>query len=235
MVSVGISVVVPVYAGAETLSEMVREFSSIKREWENRFPQIELLEVVFVDDDSVDHSSAVLSGLETRHSWIRVLTLSRNFGQHPATVAGILTTSGEWVVTMDEDLQHPPSKIFDLLKTALDAGNDVVYAKSTVNVHDSFLRDWSSRFVKKLTSWLSGNQQVVDFSSFRLVRGSIARAAAAVSANETYFDVALSWFTSGIGTLSLELRDERFRQRRQSGYSLRRLISHARRLLISSQ
>jgi hypothetical protein len=80
---------------------------------------------------------------------------------------------------------------------------------------------------------VAGNPGVADFNSFRMLRGSIARAAAAVSRQETYFDVALYWFSDRVGALPLEIRDPR--RQAESGYSFRSLLDHARRLLISSQ
>jgi hypothetical protein len=82
---------------------------------------------------------------------------------------------------------------------------------------------------------LTGNPHVPLFNSFRMMRGSIARAAAAVCANDPYFDIAISWFTDRIGSVPLELTDRRFIESRQSGYSLRALVRHAARMLLASE
>ncbi|MDR9366510.1 MAG: glycosyltransferase [Balneolaceae bacterium] len=83
-------------------------------------------------------------------------------------------------------------------------------------------------------SKISGNKHVRKFNSFRLIRGNIARATAAVAINQTYFDVALTWFTNRIDTVKIPLEDSRYTKKRSSGYSLERLISHTKRLILSS-
>ena len=230
-----ISAVIPVYSGESYLRQLVSELDTIKEDWETNNLPIRLCEAIFVDDGSVDNSKAVLKDLAHTRSWMNVLEFSKNFGQHPATIAGVLHTSGDWVVTMDEDLQHPPSKILDLLKTAVNDSLDLVYANSPKGVHGSFFRDFSSSMFKRIISWSTGNPYIRNANSFRLIRGEIARAAAAACNFETYLDVALYWFTNAIGTKDIVLTDVRFQENANSGYSFRSLISHARRMIISSQ
>jgi glycosyltransferase involved in cell wall biosynthesis len=196
---------------------------------------VQLIESVFVDDGSIDESAAVLDRLEAEHQWIHVIHLSRNFGQHPATIAGILHTSGDWVATLDEDLQHPPEHVMSLLREAVCNRCDIVYGKGSEAIHESYFRDGSSRLYKAIVGKMTGNPHIWKFSSFRMLRGSVARAAAALSTHNTYLDIALSWFTDRIGTLSLPLQDVRFISRGQSGYRLSSLLSHAGRMLASTE
>jgi glycosyltransferase involved in cell wall biosynthesis len=193
-----------------------------------------LEEAVFVDDSSVDDSSILLDRLQDEHDWVKVIHLSRNYGQHPATIAGILHSSGEWVVTLDEDLQHPPALIEELLAAVAAHGHDLVYAKPVGPVHGRANRDLTSRLYKRMMARLAGNPHIPEFNSFRLIRGSIARAAASVCGHETYLDMALSWFTTRIGALEMPLTDHRVISGGASGYSIRSLISHARRMAVSS-
>lgn len=230
-----VSVVIPVYRGRETLELLMSELEAVRSEWQRRMLPVELVEVICVDDGSADGSESVLERLQRQYSWLRVIPLSRNFGQHPATVAGLLEASGDWVVTMDEDRQHPPRFLLSLLHQAITTSSDLVYAQPNQPVHQSRFRDASSRLSKSLIAIVTRNPHVRSFNSFRLIRGSIARAAAAVSAHETYLDVSLCWFTDRITTLPLPLTDYRYARDRQSGYSFGRLLSHARRLAVSSQ
>lgn len=230
-----LSVIIPVYSGEDTLQALCAELERVRDQWGSCFSSLKLTEAIFVNDGCIDRSGDILRELEAKHPWVRVVTLSRNFGQHPATVAGILQTSGDWIATIDEDLQHPPAMMLDLLEAGVVKGCDVVYARPQSGVHRSFFRDNSSRLFKLGIRFLSGNNAVSNFNSFRVIRGSVARAAAAVSANETYFDVALSWFTESVATVRLNITDHRFATKRKSGYSLYRLFSHAGRLLFTSQ
>lgn len=233
--AIRISVVVPVYRGAEYLRELVASLEQVRNDWNEQSSPLALAEVIFVDDASVDDSFPILQDLQARHSWIRVLQLSRNFGQHPATVAGILHTSGDWVCTLDEDMQHPPQHLPDLLTHAMTHSLDVVYVQPMNDVHESRWRDMSSRLFKEFSSRLSGNPYVKSFNSFRVIRGTVARAAAAVSSAETYYDIALCWFTNRISSQPLVLKDRRFIEQGQSGYNLLGLLRHARRMLVSSK
>ena len=232
---VRVSVVVPVYRGAPYLRELVQALERVREDWEVESAPLALAEVIFVDDASVDESFEILTELAIQYPWVRVIQLSRNFGQHPATVAGILHTSGEWVCTLDEDLQHPPQSLSALLEHAVTQSCDVVYAQPIHPVHESPLRDIGSRLFKSLNSTLSGNPHVRRFNSFRVIRGTVARAAASVSSAETYYDIALCWFTNRIGQLPLVIKDQRFIEQRQSGYNLFGLLRHAGRMLLSSK
>lgn len=234
MSQVTISTVTPVYRGEKTLRDLVLAINEVRINLEQENAPVRLIESIFVDDGSQDASADVLRNLQVEFPWVQVVSLSRNFGQHPATIAGILYSSGDWVVTMDEDLQHHPKYISMLLQKAMEKSSDIVYANSKKSIHESFFRDFSSRFVKWTLSKVTGNENMKYFNSFRLIRGSVARAASAISIDQTYFDVALSWFTNRITTETIELKDLRYIQSGQSGYSFRSLLSHSRRLLQTS-
>ena len=233
--TISLSIVVPVYRGAEFLEALASQLGTVRLSFERSGAPLELSEVIFVDDASSDGSAEVLERLAAGQPWVKVVTLSRNYGQHPATVAGVLHTSGDWVATLDEDLQHRPQHLETLLARAVAERLDVVYAQAEAGPHRSLFRDLSSRWAKQLVSWLAGNPVIPRFNSFRMIRGSIARAAAAVASRETYFDVALSWFTRRIGSVVLPLHDPRAEARVASGYDLRALLRHGRRMLVSSQ
>ena len=232
---VSISVVVPVYSGEQFLHELAQQLDSVRARWSERQAPIELAEVILVDDAAIDGSPSIIDELATRYKWITALHLMRNFGQHAATVAGVLHTSGDWVVTMDEDLQHPPSEIETLLRRAVISNADVVYARPNSPVHEAWTRDWGSRGFKRAMVLVTGNPGVAFFNSFRLLRGPLARAASSACGHETYFDVAVSWFTNRIQFVFVELKDRRFIASGTSGYKFSRLLTHARRMFISSQ
>lgn len=229
-----LSTVTPVYRGAAYLRALAARLATVREVWAREASPLSLAEMIFVDDGSLDSSSEILQELRQEYPWLRVIELSRNFGQHPATIAGILHSSGDWVATLDEDLQHPPEHLEQLLREAVTASADVVYARSRTGPHGSRFRDMASSLFKRLAVIATRNPYVRSFSSFRMVRGEIARAAAAVSARNTYFDIALCWFTNKVREVPLHLVDERYRTSGKSGYRLMTLLRHARRLLVSS-
>ena len=224
----------PVYSGASYLPDLVAQMERAAEDLSGRMLPIVLKEICLVDDSAIDGSPAVADELALRHAAVRVLHLSRNFGQHPARIAGITATSGDWVVTLDEDLQHKPAAVEQLLRHAISTGSDLVYANAEGAVHQSALRDWGSRGYKRLIQWVSGNPHIRIFNSFRLIRGDIARAAARSCGHDTYFDIALSWFTQRVSGFTMAMKDERFIATGRSGYRLSKLVSHARRMMMSS-
>lgn len=232
---ISISVVIPVYSGENYLRDLVSQLVDVRESWSKTGAPMVLSEVILVDDASIDGSPLIVDSLAKEFSWIVPLHMMRNFGQHAATISGVLHSSGDWVVTMDEDLQHSPALIESLLRHAASKKSDIVYAKPSGNVHESKSRDWASRFFKRVMAVLAGNDNIRNFNSFRLIRGPLARAASSVCGYETYFDIALSWFTARVGVLELSLKDTRFISSGRSGYGVRKLFTHARRLLISSQ
>ena len=229
-----LSTVTPVYQGEQFLVDLVHSLHCFRQEIRNIGCPVELAEAIFVVDGAVDNSTSVLQGLQDKYSWVRIINLSNNFGQHPATIAGILFSTGDWIVTIDEDLQHHPKHILKFLKNAISNEFDVVYAKSTRSTHSGF-RNASSRVAKAIASLISDNPNIGDFNSFRLMRGDIARATAALATSNTYFDVALSWFTNRVGTHPVPLSDPRKNRTQGSAYSLSRLLKHYVSLTITSE
>lgn len=230
-----ISTVTPVYRGEEYLRRLVQELEQFRTQLSSEGWPIALAEAIFVDDGSVDGSRNVLAQLEREYSWVRVISLSKNFGQHSATAAGILHSSGDWVATLDEDLQHRPTVLIDMFREAMTSRADIVYANPLHPVHGSFFRDGASKTFKWILSRLSGNPAVRRFNSFRFIRGTVARAAAAVSSYDAYFDVTLGWFSDRVADIRIDLVDERFRKSGTSGYNLRQLMRHGRKMLFASQ
>src|SRR5439155_17150961 len=103
-------------------------------------------ELVLVNDASRDRSWQVIRDLSARHQWIRGMNLMRNYGQHNALLCGIRAVRSEIIVTMDDDLQHPPEEIPKLL-AKLGEGFDVVYGFPEEQQH-GFLRNISSELTK---------------------------------------------------------------------------------------
>lgn len=233
-----LSTVTPVYSGEKYLRRLVEEIAKLRQKWQDDQSPLFLQEAIFVDDGSIDQSSVVMQELSEQYAWVRVVSLSRNFGQHAATVAGICHTTSDWVVTMDEDMQHPPSLIERLFMNQVNNQSDIVYAHPKSGTHGNSWRDSSSKLVKRLLAKLTSTPQIRLFNSFRLIRGSIARAAASSSSRNTYFDIAISWFTKSYSVVELELVDERFtaaESQAKSGYGFWRLVKHARSLAVSAE
>jgi polyisoprenyl-phosphate glycosyltransferase len=227
-----ISVVIPVYRGATTLPVLIREIEPLTRQISS--PQGRpfcVSEVILVHDCGPDTSDRTIEELATKHAFVKPVWLTRNYGQHPATLAGMASATGDWVVTMDEDGQQNPADIGVLLDAAADNHWQLVYAKARNKPPHSWLRNTLSVAAKKVAHLLLGNPKINWFNSFRLVDGEIARSLAAYCGSGVFLDVALFWITSGTGQCPVSLRKE---MDRPSGYSFIRLLRHFWQLMLTS-
>jgi len=172
-----------------------------------------------------------LREIEVAHAWARAIWLSRNYGQHAATLAGMSSTSSEWVVTLDEDGQHDPAYIGQLLDCALNESAQLVYAAPTSGRPHGFLRNASSASARWAFNLLVGESDIDQFHSYRLILGEVARGTAAYTGPGVYLDVALSWVVSSSSTTPIPMRSE---GREASSYSFKKLVAHFGRLVISS-
>ena len=124
-------------------------------------------EVILVDDGSVDGSASLLRGF----FWpeCQVVQLTRNFGHQNALDAGLRLARGQWVLTMDSDLQHPPSQVESMLRMAIDAGVDVINAVPRDRSKDSFFKRSTARIYYKSMSLLTGVDVIPSTADFRLM------------------------------------------------------------------
>ena len=227
-----IAVVVPVYLGAKTVDHLVEEIKEMCKVTNTpNGLRFKITELVLVNDCGSDGSDVELRRIEAKHSFVHVVWLSRNFGQHAATIAGMAATSADWIVTMDEDGQHDPCSIGDLLDKAVDGRLQVVYATPMTSAAHSKVRNAASSTAKLVMSWMAKGVSSRSFSSFRLISGEIGRSLAAYAGPSVYLDVALSWIVDRVGTVKTPFRPE---GRPTSGYSTRGLFSHFWKLALTS-
>ena len=231
MLTQTLSVVIPVYRAGEALQETVREFLRAAAAFAVA-PQVDLhLDEVILVVDNPGLSAlerAAGSSLDALDSRVRTVWLARNFGQHPATVAGSGSTHGDWVVTMDEDGQHDPREIPEMLLIGARANAPLVYARPTNAPPHGALRNTASRATKRLFRVLSNSKG--DFHSFRLIEGPIARSACAYIGDNVYLDVAMQWSCGDAAFAPMLMRAEST----TSSYSPRKLLSHFWRMVLST-
>jgi glycosyltransferase involved in cell wall biosynthesis len=227
-----ISIVIPVYRGEKTLPTLLKEIAPLTttQQTPNGLSYV-VGEVILVHDCGPDHSDKILEVLSEQYSFVRVVWLSKNFGQHPATMAGMASATGDWVVTIDEDGQQDPVAIGSMLDSAVTRSLQLVYAHPTNPPPHGWLRNILSRTAKNITSRFVGNKRMVRFNSFRLVDGEIARTLAAYCSNGVYLDVGLIWMACRIGHCPIRLRNE---MDRPSGYSYFKLLGHFWRLILTT-
>lgn len=227
-----VSIVVPVYRGEKTLAALLEEIVPLTAERvTKRGNRFVVCEVVLVHDCGPDRSDRTIEELASRYAFVRPVWLSRNYGQHAATLAGMAGAVGAWVVTLDEDLQHDPRDIDAMLDVAIADGLQLVYAKPTNPPPHGWLRNAASSVAKSLGNAFVGEGETSHFSSFRLMDGEVARNLAAYCGSGVYLDVAMRWIVANVGYCPVRLRAE---MGRPSGYSFRRLAAHFSFLVLTA-
>ena len=227
-----VSVVIPVYRGEDTLPALMAELALQTSTQTTQLGRTyKIGEVLLVWDRGPGRSDDVIRDLARQYSWIKPIWLSRNFGQHAATLAGMTSSGGDWIVTMDEDGQQDPEFIANLIDAAYEQGAQLVYGTPTNPPPHSKMRNLGSKTAKKLFTNVLADSKFADFNSYRLVLGEVGRSVAAYTGNGVYLDVALSWVVADVTTCPVVAREE---GREAQNYNYRRLFSHFGRLVISS-
>jgi polyisoprenyl-phosphate glycosyltransferase len=190
-----ISIVIPVYNSQSTLPVLYAEIEKAMsgHNWE----------VIFVDDGSRDESWLQLRKLKEQHpAHIIAVRLRRNFGQHNALACGFGFARGSLTITMDDDLQHPPSEIPKLLARARESGADVVYGQYISKQHPGW-RNAGSWIMRRSSPYVTGNNG--NGSSFRLLKTDIAQKLSAhIQTGFLFIDEVLHWYTSRIASTPVE-------------------------------
>ena len=211
-----VSVVVPVYNSEATLAALAERLDSELR------GQVAALELILVNDGSRDRSWSVVLELVNRYSWVRGIDLKRNYGQHNALLCGIRAATLDVIVTMDDDLQHPPEEIPKLL-AILGDGADVVYGTPREEQHD-FLRNLASRVTKIALQSTMGAETARKVSAFRAFRTPIREAFEDYRSPFVSIDVLLTWGSTRFASLPVEHQP---RAAGVSNYTFRKLVIHA--------
>ena len=228
----GVSVVIPVYSGVDTLPQLLVELAALTNtQTTPGGREFAVTEVLLVWDRGPGRSDEVMRQLTARYPFVRPIWLSRNFGQHAATLAGMTSANGDWIVTMDEDGQQDPAYIGQMIDLAYEEHAQLIYADPTNDAPHSALRNAASKTAKWLFVKLLAGRSFAEFNSYRLILGEVGRSVAAYTGSGVYLDVALSWVVADVAKAPVVSRAE---GRPASNYSLKKLISHFGRLVVSS-
>lgn len=207
------SIVIPVYNSANYLETLLTRLAESLPGFTSEF------EVILVNDGSPDHSWEVICRLQRQYPWLRGINLMRNYGQHNATLCGVRAARFGVIITMDDDLQHPPEEI-PLLLAKLAEGYDVVYGIPARRPH-SWWRNWFSVLTKRLLARVMGIRTIRDIGAFRAFRAQIRQAFINYQNPNVILDVLLSWGTARFATVTVR-EDER--QAGSSNYNLYKLF-----------
>lgn len=216
-----VSVVVPVYGGSAALPELCSRLDATFRSTGLVY------EVILVDDRGQREAWGVIRTIAAEYPHVRGLRLGRNFGQHAATICGIAHARGNWIITMDDDLEHPPEAIPALLASG-DEDHPLVYGVFKKRTHAAY-RNLSSELMRHILKRAFPDINE-DYCSFRAIHAPLAKQLDRFGLNRPYIDGMLSWLTSS--ARSVEVSHEQ-RHHGESTYTLRKLISHAINIFVT--
>lgn len=157
-----ISIVVPAYNEGEVLTE----FHEAVDKALSKLPVD--LEIVYINDGSTDNTLDIIDGLRAIDKRITLIDLSRNFGKEIALSAGLHKAAGDAVVIIDADLQDPPELIPELIKE-WENGYDVVYAKRTMRLGESFLKKTTANLFHRIIQRVGKFNIPQDTGDFRIL------------------------------------------------------------------
>ena len=216
------SIIIPVYNGEQTVDNL---YTRIKQFFTDKYNY----EVIFVYDCGKDNSWEVLLKIKMQNPQnVKLIRLSRNYGQHNALICGFEYAKGDFIVTMDEDLQHAPEDIQKLIDKQKEMDYDVVYGKYEIRNHSGF-RNAGSSILKRIID--VGIPDIhPDYSAFRLIKAGIAKSCITMRNSYTFLDGYISWITTNCSSCIVSHSE---RQGGVSAYTFSKLINHTINIFVT--
>ncbi|MCF7920481.1 MAG: glycosyltransferase family 2 protein [Candidatus Cloacimonetes bacterium] len=209
-----ISIVIPVYNSEQTIRITV---DKIVAAFNDKYDY----EVILVNDGSEDDSDKVCRDLcDDNPEKVVYLQLMRNFGEHNALMAGLKIAKGDWIITMDDDLQNPVTEVVKLAEFSLKSNYDVIYTKYLEKCHN-FWRNLGSRFNDKVANIMLKKPPNLYLSSFRAISRAVVNEIIKYDLPFPYIDGIIINTTNQIGVLEVVHSE---RAKGKSGYTLRKLL-----------
>ena len=216
-----LSVVVPCYRSARILPTLVERLNGV-------LPSIHPDHEVILVVDSTDNTWDVASELAAKFDHVQAIRMARNYGQHNALIAGIRAASYDRIITMDDDLQHPPEELPKLVE-ALTDDLDVVYAVSEVEEHGAFrnLTSWGAKTLVMGRTMGIPNADVL--GALRIFRTFLRAGFDQITGPHVSVDIVLSWTTTRVGSVAVRMDQ---RNEGKSGFTFKSLMKHAINMIL---
>jgi glycosyltransferase involved in cell wall biosynthesis len=209
------SVVVPVYEADNSIVALHETLMSF-------FEAHHSYEIIYVDDFSSDNSWKELNKLKESNKNVTIIRLSKNFGQHAATICGFKYAKGEFIITIDDDLEVHPSQIDKLIAKQQETNCDLAYGiYDKINIQTT--KGIFSRIYKSLSK-IEGKDKGKG-SSFRLIKGDLARKIAANHNQFVFIDELCLWYTNKLCFIDVEPNKNFIEKRRYKISGLFRITS----------
>ena len=211
-----LSIIIPVYNSENILKELVNQISNeIKK-----INKVSDYEIILVNDKSIDSSWQIIEKICHENKYVVGIDLMKNVGQHNALIAGIKSSDSDFVVTMDDDLQHSP-KFIEKIILKLNEGYDVCYTKYVNNKY-SFFKKLGSIANDKIANIVLQKPKSIYLSSFKGINKNVVNEIKKFSGPYVYLDGIILDLTRNIGTVDI---DHNERMDGKSNYNLNKLFS----------
>ena len=214
MSNVELAVVIPVYNEEANLSILMQRLMPVMQKLEKSF------EIIFIDDGSRDNSLQILKSF-TKNEQVKVVELTRNYGQHAAIMAGFSITQAGIIITLDADLQNPPEEITNLVKV-MDEGNYDVVGTIRKGRKDSFFRILPSKIINMVARKITGVNMRDWGCMLRAYRRAVVERMIQCHEHATFIPALAMVFAKRV--TEIEVAHEE-RHGGKSNYPLRKLIS----------
>ena len=209
-----ISLVIPVYNEEANLPRLIERLRSVMKTTGRSY------EIIFVDDGSRDNSLPVLKSFLI-YPEVKVVELTRNYGQHAAVFSGFSIVQGQIVITLDADLQNPPEEIPNLIRVMEEGDYDVV---GTIRKErkDSFLRTFPSRIINAVTRKMTKVNMSDWGCMLRAYRRNVVERMVNCHEHSTFIPALATYFSKRVTEIEVGHQE---RHAGESHYSLRKLIN----------
>lgn len=217
-----VSIVIPVYNSEGVVGQTLEAIKVAMEEASLDY------EVILVNDGSPDGSWPIIAEAAKNDPHITAIDLLRNYGQHTALLCGLRTATGDYIATIDDDMQNPPSEIIPLLNKAMD-GHDAVFGRFREKKHAGYRRA-GSRLIGLVNDGVFNKPKDLILSNFRLLRRDVVERMCAYRSTFPYIPgLAIMFATSPAN----EWVEHRERPVGTSNYNLFRILSLVARILFN--
>lgn len=209
-----ISIVIPVYNSQQSIYELFQNITNFLVKTSNNF------EIIFVDDNSKDNSFNIMKNIYYSNSNIKCIKLKNNHGQQNAILCGMRHAKYDYIVTMDDDLQHNPKYILDLLYE-IKKGFDVVYGYAKQPKQYPFYRNLGSTLRDLLFEMILHKPKNIQISSFRIMRRELLNKITKETSSFVYISAITLKYTKNIGNVIIS---HNYRKYGNSNYTITKLF-----------
>lgn len=218
------SVVIPVFNSEKTLVELTDRIKDVLSKI------TPVYEIILVDDSSMDGSWEVLKQIHKKDDKVKIVHLQKNFGQHNATLCGLSFAHGDYIVTLDDDLQHPPEEIPKLVEK-IQEGYSVVYGKFLVKNHHWLENFFSARF-QYLLHHILEIPDAITLTGFVIYKSSIVKNMILIKTSYVNLHALVAKSAAISKITNVEVKHDP-RKYGRSNYNIRKYLSHSLKLLIN--